>query len=166
MFTLKKLCCPFIHSSNIVGTNALHLLLLCELQHLPAPCYLAWSNKQLFSIYPSTAEAEHSLWWNGTSPSGPEKLACRTEIVMTDTFLGKACFVISPFYRQKTLSTSHPPGLSIIFSDRKDITNQCETSGRAGRKTGALSTLCFQHVALPLTVERNCSMKSSECFRR
>lgn len=97
--------------------DALHLLLLCELQHLPTPCCLAWTAKQLFSIYCSTAEVEHSLRWNGTSPSGPEKLACHTEIVMTDTFPGKACFVISPFYSQKKLFyQSANPQVSVLAS--------------------------------------------------
>lgn len=89
-------------SSVPLKADALHLLLLCELQCLPTAHCLAWSTKQ-FPIYFSTAEVEHSLWWNGTSASGPEKLACHTEIVMTHIFLEKSCFVISLVYSQKKL---------------------------------------------------------------
>lgn len=85
------------------GQRLFHLFLLCELQLVPAPCCLTGSTKTLFSIYSSPSEVKHSLWWNGTSPPGPEKLACHTEIVVTDIFLGNICFVISQFYSQKKL---------------------------------------------------------------
>lgn len=115
--------------------EALHLFLLCELQLVPAPCCLSGSIKVLFSIY-SPAEVEHSLWENGISPPGPEKLAYHTEIVRTDIILRKACFVISQFYSQKKLF--YPPAdpqASIIASSSQRGKTRChkhETCGRAG----------------------------------
>lgn len=106
----KRTCCPVVHPTDIAEGR-------CSSPASPTPRCLAWSGKRLFSIYSSTAEVEHSLWWNGTSPSGPEKLACHTEIVMTGTFLGKACFVISPFYSQKKLFYQPAnPQVSILAS--------------------------------------------------
>lgn len=121
------------------GAEALHLFLLCQLQLVPAPCRLTWSTKKLFSIYSSTAEVEHSLWWNGTSPPGPEKLPFHTEIVRTDIFLGKTCFVISQFYSQKKLFYQPAnPQVSIVAPSSprgKTRYHKHETCGRAGCKT-------------------------------
>lgn len=119
--------------------EALHLFLLCELQLVPAPWCPTGSTKMLFSIYSSPAVVEHSLWQNGKSPPGPEKLGCHTEIVRTDIFLRKACFVISQFHSQKKLF--YPPAdpqASIIASSSqrgKTRYHKHETWGRAGCKT-------------------------------
>lgn len=104
----KRICCLFSCTSDMVkggGSSPISSLWIITCTSL------TWGTKMLFSIYSSTAEVEHSLWWNGTSPPGPETLACHI-----DTFLGKTCFVISQFYSQKNLFYQPAnPQVGIIF---------------------------------------------------
>lgn len=109
--------------STLQRADTLHLLLLCELQHLPAPCCLAWSTKQLFPIYSSTAEVKHSLMKWDISLWTTE--TCLKWRICYDRYIprkGLFCHITILQSEEIILPTrqTSSQNLSIIFSDRKD----------------------------------------------